>query len=227
MDAKVDDWVVTPRTGKPVEINALWYNALRIMENVTNFLGQSDDTYTALGHQAMRGFSRFWNDDTGYCYDVLDGPDGDDAKLRPNQLLAVSLPHSPLRREQQRGVVDACQRNLFTSLGLRSLTPYDPAYIGHYGGDQRQRDASYHLIGPFVRAHLRVHDDNALARSFLAAFGDHLADHGLGTVSEIFDGDAPFTPRGAIAQAWSVAEVLRAWELTHVSDQAPLGVRDE
>lgn len=232
MDAKIDDWVVTPRRGKPIEVNALWYNALRIMEDVTNLLGLSDDAYTVSARQAERGFERYWNDATGYCYDVLDGPDGDDATLRPNQLLAVSLPHSALQPDQQRGVVGACQRHLLTSFGLRSLAPDDPAYVGHYGGDRRQRDASYHqgtvwawLIGPFVRAHLRVHDDITLAQSYLAAFAEHLADRGLGTISEIFDGDAPHTPRGAIAQAWSVAEVLRAWKLTQVVGRATVPAR--
>jgi len=165
---------------------------------------------------------RFWNEAAGYCYDVLDGPDGHDAALRPNQLLAVSLPYSPLNVQQQRAVVDICARHLLTSHGLRSLAPDDPAYIGHYGGDQRQRDGAYHqgtvwgwLIGPFVSAHLRVYDDPALARSYLLPLMHHLSAHGVGNLSEIFDGDPPYTPRGCIAQAWTVAEVLRAWEAIH------------
>jgi glycogen debranching enzyme len=137
---------------------------------------------------------------------------------RPNQLFAVSLPYSPLTSEQQRAVVDACARQLLTSHGLRSLDPAHPDYIGHYGGDRWQRDAAYHqgtvwgwLLGPFVSAHLRVHRDPALARSFLEPLLQQIESHGVGSVSEIFDGDAPFTPRGCIAQAWSVAELLRAW----------------
>ena len=219
MDAKVGDWVVTPRIGKPVEINALWYNALRSMADFARRLGQPTGEYDALVERAQIGFARFWNPAAGYCYDVLDGPTGDDPALRPNQLLAVSLSHSPLSPEQQAAVVAVCGRELLTSHGLRSLTPNDPAFIGHYGGDQRQRDGAYHqgtvwgwLIGPFVTAHLRVHRDPAAARAFLAPFAQYLADHGLGSVSEIFDGDPPFTPRGCIAQAWSVAEVLRAWQ---------------
>ena len=154
----------------------------------------------------------------------MDGPDGDDPALRPNQLLAVSLPYSPLLPEQQRAVVNICARHLLTSHGLRSLSPDDLAYIGRYGGDQRQRDVAYHqggvwgwLIGPFVSAYLRVYGDRERreqARSFLEPLVHHLADHGLGSISEIFDGDPPFTPRGCIAQAWSVAETLRAWQET-------------
>ncbi len=161
-------------------------------------------------------------EDLGYCYDVLDTPEGDDDQsLRPNQLLAVSLAHSPLESSRQRAVVDACARNLLTAHGLRSLSPEDPAYIGKYGGDQVKRDGAYHqgtvwawLIGPFVTAHLKVYQDRAAARSFLTSLFQHLAFHGIGSISEIFDGDPPFTPRGCIAQAWSVAEVLRVWELT-------------
>ncbi len=221
MDAKVGDWVVTPRIGKPVEINALWYNALRSMADFARRLGQPADDYEALAEQAHAGFARFWNPAAGYCYDVIDGPQGNDPALRPNQLFAVSLPHSPLDIAKQRTVVDICARQLLTSYGLRSLAPDDSAFIGHYGGDQRQRDGAYHqgtvwgwLIGPFVTAHLHVYRDPAAARALLAPFAHHLADHGLGSVSEIFDGDPPFTPRGCIAQAWSVAELLRAWQVT-------------
>ncbi|MBS3785073.1 MAG: glycogen debranching protein, partial [Anaerolineae bacterium] len=223
MDAKVGDWVVTPRIGKPVEINALWYNALRIIADFARRLEQSADTYEASAESARSGFARFWNEDAGHCYDVLDGPGGDDPALRPNQLFAVSLPYSPLSQKQQKAVVDACARHLLTSYGLRSLSPNDPAYIGHYGGDQRQRDAAYHqgtvwawLIGPFVIAHLRVYGDREQARSLLAPFIHHVSAHGVGSVSEIFDGAPPFAPRGCIAQAWSVAELLRAWRtVTH------------
>ncbi len=223
MDAKVGDWVVTPRIGKPVEVNALWYHALRSMAAFARVLGEPDDAFEGLAERARAGFERFWNPAHGYCYDVLDGPDGDDASLRPNQLLAISLLHSPLSAERQRAVVEVCARRLLTPHGLRSLSPDDPAFVGRYGGDPRQRDGAYHqgtvwswLIGPFVTAHLRVFADRALARSFLAPLLRHLCDHGLGNVSEIFDGEAPFTPRGCVAQAWGVAEVLRAWQQTAV-----------
>ncbi|MGC9334713.1 MAG: amylo-alpha-1,6-glucosidase, partial [Anaerolineae bacterium] len=174
MDAKVGDWVVTPRRGKAVEINALWYNALRVMADFAWLLDDAAGQYEVLAAKVQASFGRFWNDAVGYCYDVVDGPDGDDASLRPNQLLAVSLHHSPLGQAQQRAVVDVCARHLLTSHGLRSLAPGDPAYVGHYGGDPSQRDGAYHqgsvwawLIGPFISAHLRVHGDHALARSYL------------------------------------------------------------
>jgi len=221
MDAKVGDWVVTPRSGKAVEINALWYNALRVMADLARLVDEPADRYEVLADKVQASFGRFWNDALGYCYDVVDGPAGDDASLRPNQLLAVSLHHTPLGHAQQRAIVDMCARYLLTSHGLRSLAPGDPSYVGHYGGDQRQRDGAYHqgtvwawLIGPFVSAHLRVYGDRALARSYLAPLFDHLSGGCVGSISEVFDGDPPFTPRGAIAQAWSVAEVLRAWRAT-------------
>ena len=218
MDAKVDDWVVTPRTGKPVEINALWYNALRSMSDFARQLGEPSKPFDELGDRTQSGFARFWNPVGNCCFDVIDGPNGNDDSLRPNQILAVSLTHSPLDMVQQKAVIDAAARHLLTSHGLRSLAPQDPLYAGHYGGDTQQRDSAYHqgtvwgwLIGPFVSAHLRVYKDRQLARSFLQPLISNMADHGLGTISEIFDGDPPFTPRGCIAQAWSVAEVLRAW----------------
>jgi predicted glycogen debranching enzyme len=221
MDAKVDDWVVTPRTGKPVEINALWYNALCLMADFARHLEVPADLYSDMAGRAAESFQRFWNEAAGCCYDVIDGPTGDDAALRPNQLLAVSLPYSPLSPARQRAVVDACARHLLTSHGLRSLDPRHPNYKGRHGGARRNRDAAYHqgtvwgwLIGPFVSAHLRVYGDREQARSFLEPLLRHLAGHGVGSLSEIFHGDAPFTPRGCIAQAWTVAEVLRAWRET-------------
>jgi predicted glycogen debranching enzyme len=218
MDAKVGDWVVTPRIGKPVEVNALWYNALKVMASFTEELGESNEDYATAAERTMKGFDRFWNDRTGYCYDVIDGPDGDDGSLRPNQIFAVSLPESPLPAERQRAVVDACARHLLTSYGLRSLVPADPQYQGYYGGDQRQRDGAYHqgtvwgwLLGPFCLAHYRVYGDPDQAMQFLEPMTHHLSAAGLGSLSEIFDGEPPFTPRGCFAQAWSVAEVLRTW----------------
>jgi predicted glycogen debranching enzyme len=221
MGIKTGDSAVTPRIGKPVEINALWYNALGAMSGFAHYLGADAVVYEALSAKVKVGFGRFWNKEMGYCYDVLDGPNGNDGSLRPNQLLAISLPHSPLAAEQQRSAVDACARHLLTAHGLRSLSPDDSAYIGRYGGDQRKRDSAYHqgtvwtwLIGPFVTAHLRVYRNPAQARSYLLPLIHHLDDHGVGTISEIFDGDPPFAPRGCIAQAWSVAEFLRAWQAT-------------
>ena len=225
MDAKVDEWVVTPRIGKPVEINALWYNVLRIMQDFAEHLGEDSAVYGELAGRVREGFARFWDARMGYCYDVLDGPDGNDLSLRPNQLLAVSLPHSPLEAEQQRSVVDTCARHLLTAHGLRSLSPDDKAFIGKYGGDRRKRDGAYHqgtvwgwLIGPFISAHLRVYQDMAGARAYLEPLLRHMVDHGIGSISEIFEGDAPFAPRGCIAQAWSVAEVLRAWQMTEIRE---------
>ncbi|MCB8949192.1 MAG: glycogen debranching enzyme family protein [Ardenticatenaceae bacterium] len=224
MDAKIDSWVVTSRIGKPVEINALWYNALCIMADFANLLGEDAAEYQEMIQKVKKGFDRFWNKTMGYCYDVIDGPDADglDGSLRPNQLLAISLPHSPLTKEQQRSTVDACGRHLVTAHGLRSLSSDDKAYIGHYGGDRQKRDSAYHqgtvwgwLIGPFVSAHLRVYGNKAEAQSYLNSLLHHqIRSHAVGSVSEIFDGDAPFAPRGCVAQAWSVAEVLRAWQET-------------
>lgn len=218
MDARVGDWVVTPRIGKPVEINALWYNAMRTIARIARLIGKPHLEYEAIADRALARFSRFWNPALGYCYDLLDGPQGDDPSLRPNQILAVSLPESPLPPGQQRAVVDACGRSLLTSYGLRSLDPAHPQYQGHYRGSSAQRDAAYHqgtvwgwLLGPFALAHLRVYGNPAQARSFLEPMADHLQAQGLGTLGEIFDGDPPLTPRGCIAQAWTVAEVLRAW----------------
>ncbi|MEH2196119.1 MAG: amylo-alpha-1,6-glucosidase [Nostoc sp.] len=221
MDAKVDDWVVTPRIGKPIEVNALWYNALRTMAKFARHLGKPHQEYEAMADRAKYRFSRFWNEETGYCYDVLDSPDGDDASLRPNQIFAVSLPESPLTPAQQRSVVEVCGRSLVTSYGLRSLALDHPQYKGKYGGNQYQRDGAYHqgtvwgwLLGPFVLAHLRVYKNPEQARQFLEPMANHLTAYGLGSLSEIFDGDAPMTARGCIAQAWTVAEVLRAWLAT-------------
>jgi predicted glycogen debranching enzyme len=218
MDAKIGDWVVTPRTGKAVEINALWYNALRSMAGFARRLGRPAGAWDMLADHVQAGFQRFWNAAAGYCFDVVDGPDGNDDSLRCNQILAVSLPDSPLSSERQRRVVDACARHLLTSFGLRSLAPGHPQYQGRYGGGPRERDAGYHqgpvwgwFLGPFALAHFRVYKDAEAARGFLQPFAHHLTDYGLGSIAEIFDGDPPFAPRGCIAQAWSVSETLRAW----------------
>ncbi len=228
MDAKVGDWVVTPRIGKPVEVNALWYNSLRTMARLAGVVGQDPSTYASVADQVQAGFARFWNPAVGYCFDVLDGPEGNDASLRPNQLLAVSLAHSPFSPVEQKAIVDVCARRLLTSFGLRSLASDDGRYRGSYAGDQWQRDAAYHqgtvwawLIGPFVRAHLRVYRDAGLAESFLWPMAQHLCDHGLGSISEVFEGDPPFGARGCFAQAWSVAEVLRSWQLVSQAGRDP------
>jgi len=219
MDAKIGDWVVTPRTGKPVEINALWINALETMTGFARLLAKPGDDYETLATKASKSFQKFWNAARGCCYDVIDAPGiGNDAALRPNQIFAVSLPVSPLSPDQQKAVVDVCGRQLLTSHGLRSLAPGEPGYAAHYGGGPRERDAVYHqgtvwgwLLGPFALAHYRVYRDRESALGFLEPLGRQIYASGLGTLSEIFDGDAPFTPRGCIAQAWTVAEVLRAW----------------
>jgi predicted glycogen debranching enzyme len=221
MDAKVGDWVVTPRIGKPVEVNALWYNALRTMAKLARRVGKPHQEYEAIADRALVRFSRFWNPTLGYCYDLLDSPEGDDDSLRPNQLFAVSLPESPLTAAQQKGVVDTCAQTLLTSHGLRSLALNHPAYQGTYLGSPLQRDGAYHqgtvwewLLGPFVLAHLRVYNDPAKAREFLDPMMNHLIDYGVGSLGEICDGDVPMQPRGCIAQAWTVAEILRAWIAT-------------
>ncbi|MBI3030401.1 MAG: glycogen debranching enzyme family protein [Candidatus Rokubacteria bacterium] len=218
MDAKVGDWVVTPRTGKAVEVNALWYNALVAMAAFAGRVGKPVEPWKRLAAHVRAGFHRFWNEAAGYCFDVLDGPDGNDDALRPNQILAVSLPESPLSAERQRKVVDACARHLLTSFGLRSLAPGHPHYKGRYAGGPWERDGSYHqgtvwgwLLGPFALAHYRVYGDRQAALAFLAPMAHHLDDYGVGSIAEIFDGDPPFAPRGCIAQAWSVSETLRAW----------------
>jgi predicted glycogen debranching enzyme len=220
MDAKVDDWVVTPRIGKPVEVNALWFNALKTMAHFARLLGERDEEYEAAAERTRQGFARFWNERRGACYDVLDGPAGDDPALRPNQILAVSLPESPLTADQGRAVVDLCGRLLLTSHGLRSLAPAEPDYQGHYGADRQKRDGAYHqgtvwgwLLGPYCLAHLRVYDRPDQALSFLKPLAQQLAAAGLGSLGEVFDGDAPFAPRGCYAQAWSVAQTLQAWQL--------------
>jgi predicted glycogen debranching enzyme len=221
MDAKVGAYVVTPRIGKPVEVNALWLNAASTMAQFALVLGSPPKPYEELAQQARTGFDRFWISDKQFCFDVIDGPRGpgdNDGVLRPNQIFAVSLPESPLTPERQRAVVDVCARELLTSFGLRSLGPKEPDYHGRYAGTVEERDGAYHqgtawgwLIGPFAIAHLRVYQDAATAMSFLEPMFRHLQAAGLGTASEIFDGDAPFSPGGCIAQAWTVGETLRAW----------------
>jgi len=218
MDARVGDRVVTPRIGKPVEINALWYNALVAMAGLGRALGRPTTEWETMATRAATGFARFWNGAAGYCYDVIDGPEGHEAALRPNQILAVSLPASALPPERQRQVVDACARHLLIGCGLRSLAPGEPGYQPHYAGGPGERDGAYHqgtawawLLGPFALAYERVHRDRATARALLEPMAQHLSEYGVGSIAEVFDAEPPFAPGGCIAQAWSVAETLRAW----------------
>jgi 4-alpha-glucanotransferase len=218
MDAKLGDWVVTPRIGKPVEINALWYNALCIMAYFAEVLGRPADHYRNLAQRVRESFARFADGRTGGLCDVIDGPSGNDGSIRPNQLLAVSLPHSPLGPDQQAQIVALCGERLLTSYGLRSLSVDHPDYKPHYTGDPWHRDGAYHqgtvwawLLGHYALAEYRVHGDADLALQRLAAIRDHLFDAGLDTISEIFEAEPPHRPSGAPSQAWSVACVLEAW----------------
>jgi predicted glycogen debranching enzyme len=222
MDAKIGDWVVTPRTGKAVEINALWINALETMAHFARTLNQPVEKFDSLGAQAKRSVQKFWNAQRNCCFDVIDvpagKPAGNDSALRPNQIFAVSLAASPLSKDQQKAVVNICARQLLTSHGLRSLAPGEPDYQPHYSGDPRSRDSAYHqgtawgwLLGPFALAHFRVYNDHAAALRFLEPLGWHLTAYGLGTLPEIFEANPPHAARGAIAQAWTVGELLRAW----------------
>jgi predicted glycogen debranching enzyme len=217
MDAKAGDWVVTPRIGKPVEVNALWINALRACAGFAQQLGEKPLSFTVAAAQAEMSFERFWSAEHGWCYDVIDGPDGADASLRPNQVFAVSLPIEVLDEARRRAIVDVCLSRLWTPAGLRSLDPHDPRYAGRYGGDQRARDAAYHqgtvwtwLAGPFALAHARVHGDVAATTALLETCASGLTADAIGTLAEIADGDPPFAARGAFAQAWSVATLLDA-----------------
>ena len=221
MDAKVGDWVVTPRIGKPVEVNALWYHALGLMAKWATRLGKSPLTYSDLAARARESFDRFWYAEGGYLYDVIDPPDGNDASLRPNQVLAISLDDDLVPADRAKSVLDVVARFLLTPYGLRSLSPHDPDYHSLYRGDQHARDGAYHqgivwawLIGAYVDAHLKVYGDRAHARATLAAFRDLMSHAGVGTIAEIFESEPPYRPVGCVAQAWSIAEVLRAWRAT-------------
>ncbi len=218
MDAKVDDWVVTPRIGKPVEINALWYNALIAMQGFAQRLGKDPDPYAQLARRVATGFQRFIRADGDGLLDLLDGPAGNDASLRPNQIFAVSLHASPLARADQARVVACCGRALLTSYGLRSLASFEANYQGYHLGGIHERDGAYHqgtvwtwLLGHYALAEYRVTGNAVLALSRLTPLSDHLRDAGLGSLSEILDGDPPHSPRGAPLQAWSVACALDAW----------------
>jgi glycogen debranching enzyme len=239
MDAKVDGWVVTPRRGKAVEINALWYNALRLTEKWLRAVADEKQAESRaahhlklaneMGRHADRAYAsfnrRFWYGKGGYLYDVVDGEDGtDDPACRPNQVLAISLDYPVLDPSYWEPVIRVVREKLVTPVGLRSLSPDHPDYKRKYFGDLRTRDAAYHqgtvwtwLMGPFIDAWLRVHpDDFEGAREFLRGCVAELGskDACIGSISEIFDAEAPYGPRGCIAQAWSIAEVLRCWRKT-------------
>lgn len=225
MDAKVDDWVVTPRRGKAVEINALWYNALRLLENWLKEEGEAQAAQQISQHaeHARRSFNeRFWYAAGNYLYDVVDGQNGNDSACRPNQLLSFSLTHPVLEHNRWEPVLEVVRQKLLTPVGLRSLAPGHPDYKPTYDGDLRSRDAAYHqgtvwawLIGPFIDAWLRVYpNDTHGRRKLLAGFEPHLNEACIGSISEIFDAEGRYTPRGCDAQAWSVAEVLRCWVKT-------------
>ena len=227
MDAKVGDWVVTPRRGKAVEINALWYNALRLLaEWVSEERGSNEPEAESLVERAERfrqSFNqRFWYAEGGYLYDVVDGENGDDPACRPNQLLSFSLKYPVLDEKRWKPVLDVATERLLTPVGLRSLAPGSPDYKPTYDGDLRSRDAAYHqgtvwawLIGPFIDAWLRVYPGRYRdAGRFLDGFESHLSEVCAGSISEIFDAEPPYAPRGCISQAWSVAEVLRCYVKT-------------
>jgi predicted glycogen debranching enzyme len=236
MDAKVGDWVVTPRRGKSVEINALWYNALLLLEGwLKEEPGAAEAGWLAdLAGGARDSFNnRFWNEKQGYLYDVVDGEGGDDPACRPNQVLAISLRHPVLDRPYWEPVMRVVEERLLTPVGLRSLAPGHPDYKPKYSGDLRSRDASYHqgtvwawLVGPFIDAWLKLHPgDMAGARRFLEGFVPHLGEACVGSISEVFDAERPYIPRGCIAQAWSVAEVLRCWVKTANADASDAPAR--
>ncbi|HZM92537.1 MAG TPA: amylo-alpha-1,6-glucosidase, partial [Vicinamibacterales bacterium] len=220
MDAKVGEWVVTPRRGKTVEINALWYNALRLLAHWNRSFERDGSQLDALADRARASFNRrFWFADGQYLFDIVDGEAGDDASLRPNQIFAFALRHPVLDETHWRRIVDVVADRLLTPYGLRTLDPGHKDFKAQYFGDLRARDAAYHqgtvwawLIGPFIDAWLRAYPERCPdARSFLSAFSQHLSDGCVGTISEVFDASQPYAPRGCVAQAWSVAEVLRAF----------------
>jgi predicted glycogen debranching enzyme len=222
MDAKIDDWVVTPRSGKPVEINALWYNALKICEYFSLLLNQRSDAedFAARARVVHARFNEvYWNGELECLFDCI--TDGNrDSKIRPNQIFALSLPFPLLDAERAQKVLRVVESKLYTPFGLRTLDPEHPSYVGRYAGTQRTRDAAYHqgtawswLLGPYITALVRFDRVGGpeKARRVIEHFIPHLRSAGVGTVSEIFDGDAPHHARGAIAQAWGVAEILRAY----------------
>jgi predicted glycogen debranching enzyme len=222
MDVRVGDWVPTPRHGKPVEINALWYNALMVIAGLARAYGEDGSAYEALAAQTADSFCKeFWNPDRQCLYDVVDG-DAKDDSIRPNQIYAVSLPYTMLPQEQALAIVTTVERELLAGPGLRSLSRDHKDYHPIYCGSLPKRDAAYHqgtawgyLMGGFITAYVKVHggtpEAKAQASAYLAPVRAHLLEGCIGSISEIFDGDAPHTCRGCYAQAWSVGEILRCY----------------
>lgn len=218
MDAKIGDLVVTPRIGKPIEINALWYNALKNMQLFSDILNENSKKFEKIYRITEKGFLRFWNEEQGYCYDVLDSITGNDLTLRPNQIFALSLKYCPLSQFQKRSIIDICGRYLVSYFGVRTLAKHSEFYKGNYIGSQLERDQAYHqgtiwswLLGNYAIAYYNVTKNASVAIGFLEPLEKHINDAGIGFISEIFDAEEPFLPRGCIAQAWSVAETIRAW----------------
>ena len=225
MDACADGRPVTPRAGKPVEINALWYNALTAMAAFARRLGRPHEAYAQLARRVGHGFARYWHDEGGWLHDVIDGPQGADSSLRPNQLLAVSLPDTPLPAARRRAVLEACGRHLLTPYGLRTLAPGDPRYCG---GDAdaaaHQGSAWVWLLPHYALAHYRVHGDRSAAMALLEPLGALLETRALGQLPERVTGEPPHAPEGAIARAASVGEALRAWHvLAAAPEKRPVG----
>ena len=222
MDAQVNEYPVTPRSGKPVEINALWYNAVKIMEYLAHTFNDTAHVgeYTKLANKIKKSFNReFWNEKTRRLYDYIDFG-RKDTRLRPNQLFAISLPFSVLDESRHDDVLDYVTEHLLTPYGLRTLAPFEDQYVHEYIGNQQSRDHAYHqgtvwpwLLGAYISAYVKVHGKNPQtqedAKLLIEPLITHLSTAGLGSISEIFDGEAPHTPRGCIAQAWSVGELLR------------------
>ena len=222
MDVRVGEWVVTPRHGKPVEISALWYNALRVMEKLAKRFGKDAKEYGELADKVKKSFNeKFWNEEKGCLYDVVDDTEND-AKIRPNQIYAVSLPYTMLDEEKSKSIVNTVMEHLYASYGLRSLSPEDEEYIGEYKGKLHDRDAAYHQgttwafpLGGFITAYVKVNgrteEAKMRARMMIEPLEDHLRDGCVGSIAEIFDGNEPIISRGCYAQAWSVGEILRAY----------------
>jgi glycogen debranching enzyme len=221
---------VTPRRGKTVEINALWFNAVRLLADWYRSFDRDASELDAVAARARDAFNqRFWYSEGQYLYDIVDGEHGDDTSLRPNQIFSVSLRHPILDEIRWQRVVNVVEERLLTPYGLRTLAQGHADFKAQYFGDLRARDAAYHqgtvwawLIGPFIDAWMRVHPNRRPdARAFLAAFDKHLSDACVGTISEVFDATEPYAARGCVAQAWSVAEVLRSFIKLQVTPDAP------
>jgi predicted glycogen debranching enzyme len=231
MDARADGEPVTPRAGKPVEVNALWFNALTAMTAFARRLGQPDDAYADMARRVGHAFERFWNPETGCLFDVIDGPQGPDPSVRPNQIFAVSLPDTPLAAARRRAVLERCTRRLAIPFGLRTLSPEDDGYRAHYAGTPAEKEACAHtgsawvwLLPHYALAHYRVHGDRAAALAVLEPLGELLELSGIGFLPEMVEGAAPHAPRGAIAHAWAVGEALRVWHaLASAPPRRPIG----